>query len=309
MSFIPHIKSIQAFEAAARHLNYIGAAKELFVTPAAVGQHVRLLEVWLGVKLFLRHGHGQNRLTLSHEAEQAVSDFQLGLRAIEAGLAKLKSASSENILTITASQVVVSKWLLPLLEDFTTKHPHIDIRLDVSEKRVDLGSGQADVGIRCGAGNWPNLVSKKLFDEKMVAVCGAKILGEFTQPEQLLDHTLLHDSNELSGKVFPGWSEWFALQNIKPESHQKSFSINAPLALIEAAASGQGIALVRYRLVKSDIETGRLRHLCQDVIFPIDWGYYLVESANGTEKESVIAFKGWLSEVLEAEALREKVGS
>jgi LysR family transcriptional regulator, glycine cleavage system transcriptional activator len=298
MAFIPHIKSIQAFEATARHLNYIGAAKELFVTPAAVGQQVRLLEAWLGVKLFRRHGHGQNRLALTQEAARGLSDFQLGFRSIEAGLAKLKSIDTENVLTITASQVVVSKWLLPLLEDFTTKHPHIDIRLDVSEKIVDLGSGQADIGIRCGAGIWPNLVSKKLFDEEMVAVCGPKIADEFAQPKQLLDHTILHDSNELSAKVFPGWSNWFAVQGIKLEPDHKSFRINAPLALIEAAASGQGIALVRYRLVKTDIETGRLRHLCQSIRYPIDWGYYLVASPRAVEKESVIAFKDWLKNIV-----------
>ena len=50
------LRSIQAFEAAARYENYTDAATELGVTPAAVGQQVRALEAWLDTPLFRRLG-------------------------------------------------------------------------------------------------------------------------------------------------------------------------------------------------------------------------------------------------------------
>src|SRR3979490_1459326 len=51
---LPPLNALRAFEAAARHLSFKLAAHELHVTPAAVGQQVKALEVRLGVRLFER---------------------------------------------------------------------------------------------------------------------------------------------------------------------------------------------------------------------------------------------------------------
>jgi hypothetical protein len=52
MRKLPSLKSLQAFEAAARCLSFSKAAGELFVTPAAISQQIKLLESYLGVSLF-----------------------------------------------------------------------------------------------------------------------------------------------------------------------------------------------------------------------------------------------------------------
>lgn len=46
------LNALKAFEASARHQSFSAAAKELNVTPAAVGQLVRGLEDYLGTRLF-----------------------------------------------------------------------------------------------------------------------------------------------------------------------------------------------------------------------------------------------------------------
>ena len=51
---LPPLKSLRAFEAAARHLSFERAGEELAVTPSAVGQQVKALEGWLGLPLFVR---------------------------------------------------------------------------------------------------------------------------------------------------------------------------------------------------------------------------------------------------------------
>lgn len=53
-----HLNGLRAFEASARHLSFSLAAKELNVTPAAIGQQVKLLEEWLGISLFERRTSG-----------------------------------------------------------------------------------------------------------------------------------------------------------------------------------------------------------------------------------------------------------
>jgi LysR family glycine cleavage system transcriptional activator len=48
------LNAIKAFEAAARLGSFTRAAEELNVTHGAVSRQIRLLEDWLGARLFLR---------------------------------------------------------------------------------------------------------------------------------------------------------------------------------------------------------------------------------------------------------------
>src|SRR5436190_11693121 len=51
---LPPLNGLRAFEAAARHLSFKRAADELGVTPGAVSQQVKSLELALGISLFRR---------------------------------------------------------------------------------------------------------------------------------------------------------------------------------------------------------------------------------------------------------------
>lgn len=54
LSRLPPLTALRAFVVTARHLTFTRAAAELHVTPAAVGQQIRLLEEHMGVVLFDR---------------------------------------------------------------------------------------------------------------------------------------------------------------------------------------------------------------------------------------------------------------
>ena len=59
---LPPLNALRAFEVTARHGDFQRAARELRVTPGAVGQQVRTLELLLGVALFERE---RNKLLLT----------------------------------------------------------------------------------------------------------------------------------------------------------------------------------------------------------------------------------------------------
>lgn len=110
----PHRTNIDdsAFEATARHGSFTGAARELGVTPAAVGQLVRALEEWVEHPLLHRARTGKERLTLVDEARDALADITLGLDKLESGLNKLRGRRARSVVVITASQVLVMNWLM-----------------------------------------------------------------------------------------------------------------------------------------------------------------------------------------------------
>lgn len=55
---LPPLKTLRAFEAAARHANFTAAADELSITHSAVSQQIRLLEEYLDGPLFAREARG-----------------------------------------------------------------------------------------------------------------------------------------------------------------------------------------------------------------------------------------------------------
>ena len=78
MRSLSRLRSLQAFEAAARHGSFTGAASELGITATAVGQLVRSLEDWVGRPVFRRSRSGKERLSVTEEANAAIDEITRG---------------------------------------------------------------------------------------------------------------------------------------------------------------------------------------------------------------------------------------
>ncbi|WP_064682296.1 LysR substrate-binding domain-containing protein [Rhizobium bangladeshense] len=296
MRDLTRLKSLQALEAAARHGSFVGAAAELDVTPPAVGQLVRSLEDWVGYPLFRRSRSGTERLTPVDEAGEALEDIAAGLDLLEAGLRKLRGRKARSVVVVTASQALVANWLLARLDDFSAHYPRIDVRLDVSDRLIDLAQGEADIGIRCGLGAWKGVKSTFLMSEEIIAVCHARLLPADRQVTAgwIAGETLIHDGTPHPGGEFPTWSEWLARSGANQAPDDRGLKINSTAAVIHAAVAGRGVALVRKALVAQELESGRLVHLLPDVRWPVKWAYYIVAAQKALRRHEVAAFHDWL---------------
>lgn len=296
MRSLSRLKALQAFEAAARHGSFVGAGKELNVTPAAVGQMVRSLEDWLGAPLFKRRGAGSDRLVVLEDTREALANLHVGLNALDEAMRQLKLRRNSGVVTVTASQAIVAKWLLPRLGDFAALYPDIVVRLDVTDRVVDLLQGEADIGIRCGAGTWQGLEATHLHDEEIIAVCAPTLLPAEGNPDAnwLCAQTLLHDTTPASHNIFPGWRDWAELVGAADLLVDRGLRINASSAIIQAAIAGQGIALARRTLVAQDIADGRLVRVFAQRRLPIDWAYFAVASPWALARAPVMFFRDWL---------------
>lgn len=296
MRSLTRLKSLQALDAAARHGSFVGAATELSVTPAAVGQLVRSLEDWVGYPLFHRARSGVERLTPTEEARDALDDIAAGLDRLETGLQKLRGRKARSIVVVTASQALVANWLLPQLTDFATNHPMIDVRLDVSDRVVDLAQGEADIGIRCGLGAWPGVEARLLMGEEIIAVCNHHLLpiSQEVTAGWIAEQTLIHDGTPHPDGDFPTWTQWLAKTGANHAPADRGLRINSTAAVINAAIASQGVALVRRALVEQELERGRLVHLLPHVRWPVRWAYFVVTSRRALQRGEVRAFRDWL---------------
>jgi Transcriptional regulator len=302
MRSLNRLKWLHAFEATARHGSFTGAARELGVTPAAVGQLVRALEDWVGHPLLHRTRSGKARLTLVDEAQDALDDITQGLDRLELGLNKLRGRKARSVVVITASQVLVMNWLMDRINRFAEKYDNIDLRLDVTEKLMDVSHGEADIGIRCGLGDWQGVNKTWLMDEEAVLVCSPRLVPpeKVTCSEWLATQKLIHDDTPHPGAEFPSWET--VLETVQaPAATESGLHINSTSAVILSALSGRGVAIVRHALVKQLIATGQLIQLHPDHRWPLKWSYYIVTPQQATMRGEVTIFHDWLIEDVLAE--------
>lgn len=295
MSALSQLNPIRAFEAVARHGSYARAARELNVTPAAVGQQVRALEAWLGQKLFHRSESGPSRLSLTERARSAANEFKAGFESIERGVAYVREPPGMAV-SVSASTAFVGKWLLPRLTRFSRAHPELEVHLNVNDRTVDFQRGEADVGIRCGPGGWPGVLATRILREEVHPVCAPALLRGRDPAKAFVDFDMpiLRDRMMEATGGFPSWAEWFAAAGTKATFIDRGLVVDSSLAAIEAAIAGHGVLLGRRVLVNDDVRRGLLVPLGRGGALRAAWAYYLVRTRAADATPRVEAFVSWI---------------
>ncbi|BBH34073.1 LysR family transcriptional regulator, glycine cleavage system transcriptional activator [Pseudomonas sp. 43mfcvi1.1] len=294
-----HLNALKAFEASARHQSFSAAAKELNVTPAAVGQLVRTLEQWLGTPLFHRGSSGKTRLVTTQAAERALPDIQAGFERLALGLERMRETSPSGVLTVTVSPAFAAKWLLPRIERFHAACPDTDVRLDTQLKAVDFLTQRIDIGVRYGAGHWPGLIAEKLMDEDIYPVCSPQLIDtpdRLKNLAELANETLIHDLSMDGQAGFTTWATWLESVGMKDVSTQRGMKINNSAAVLQAAVDGQGVALARSVMARDDLAAGRLIRLFADIQFVSPLAYHVVYRSECASLPRLKAFRDWLFE-------------
>lgn len=291
---LPSLNGLRAFECAARHMSFTRAAEELNVTQTAISHQIRRLEDELGVRLFMRLKDG---LALTEEGHAYLPGIRSAFLELRYSTEKLLESSNNSVLTISTLVSVASKWLLPRLPSFREAHPQIDVRISASSEWVDFRKGGIDAAIRYGDGNWPGLRADWLMSDEIFPVCSPRLLtGDkpLNTPVDLAHHPLL----QVSGVTANDWNDWLHAAG-QPPLTAKGPRLTFDLAMmaVQAAIDGQGVCIGRSTYVDDDLRAGRL-------VAPFDLrlksasGFYLVTPHDQAESKKIVAFRGWLSQVL-----------
>ncbi|CAI8784520.1 Glycine cleavage system transcriptional activator [Pseudomonas sp. IT-P2] len=291
---LPSLNGLRAFECAARHMSFTRAAEELNVTQTAISHQIRRLEDELGVRLFMRLKDG---LALTEEGNAYLPGIRSAFLELRYSTEKLLESSNNSVLTISTLVSVASKWLLPRLPSFREAHPEIDVRISASTEWVDFRKGGIDAAIRYGDGNWPGLRADWLMSDEIFPVCSPRLLtGDkpLNTPVDLAHHPLL----QVSGVTANDWNDWLHAAG-QPPLTAKGPRLTFDLAMmaVQAAIDGQGVCIGRSTYVDDDLRAGRL-------VAPFDLrlksasGFYLVTPHDQAESKKIVAFRGWLSQVL-----------
>jgi len=274
----PSLRSIAAFEAAARHGSFTRAAEELNLTPGAISHAIRALEDRLGQQLFLRTGRAV-KLTPAGLTLAARVRLSLGLLSDAFDAAPWRERDR---LVVSTTYSIGQKILAPALPQL--QEACAGARLDVrcTDSLADFEDG-VDVAIRFGPGGWRGLESRLLGNEELFPVASPRLADALpTTQAKLADHLLIHQPES-------GWRLWLDPEEPDPTRSAPVLYVDSALMVIDGAASGVGIGLARGRLVAADLATGRLIRILERSA-QAEYSYWAVWSGSSPKLPLIAAF-------------------
>lgn len=290
---LPPTNSLVVFEAAARHMNFTRAARELDVTQSAVSRQIQLLEENLGCALFRRRSRG---LALTGRGERLYRAVSMGLEHIAQACGDVRRQHHEGELTVATSVTFASYWLMARLGKFRDRHPDVDLRLLAASPVNDLTAAGVDLAVRYGSGRWPGTEAVRLFDDEVCPVCAPSYLDGSTRlsgPADLLDETLL--SLATRDRNWVTWAAFLENFGIEERPRRRGVEFDNYMLLIQAALKGEGIALCGRRLAEDFIVEGSLIRPI-DEIMASERGFYLIRSRDAPLRPQAKLFHDWLCE-------------
>ncbi len=290
----PGLRSLRAFNAAARHLSFTKAAEEMAVTPAAISHQIKELEEQIGVALFNRTSRS---MVLTREGEILSVAAIESLETLSRAVKRIKRLENRKVLKVSASPSIAAKWLVPRLDRFLDQAPGAEVRVDVSTTALDFERDDVDIAIRFGQGRYPGLKSDLLFTDKIFPVCSPRIITKekpLAQPKDLLRHTLIHLDYEAQGVVWPNWKMWMLASGITDFDDKRGLHFGQTSLTVQAAIDGHGVALGDSNLVADDIAAGRLvKPFELSLRAPSQFAYHVVSPIDTTQNPLVEAFRQW----------------
>ena len=281
-----HLNGLRALEATGRLGSLQKAAVELGVTIGAVSQHVLRAEAQLGKPLFDRVGRG---LVPNALGQQMLPRLSAGFRMLDEATA-LAFDSLQNVLTISVAPVFASKWLVPRLSRYSALHPGVQVRLDASTRMVNPNSGDIDLCIRVGDGDWPDLRKEFLLAQEIFPVCAPELASRLQSPQDLKSVPIVLDAHSNLN-----WKQWLAPHGIEESELTPGNTFTDAALALDAAIAGQGVLLAWQTLAYSALQSGVLV-----TPFPgrarTQFGYWLITAKNRREDQKVAGFKRWIRE-------------
>ena len=151
----------RAFLVTAEEGSLSAAARALGMAQPTLGRQVRAFEEEVGVLLFERIGNG---LKLTSSGLELVEHVRaMGEAAGRVSLtASGQSQQVEGAVCITATEVTAAFILPPIVAKLRAAEPGITIEVVATNNVSDLRRREADIAIRAGRPNDPDLIARKL---------------------------------------------------------------------------------------------------------------------------------------------------
>jgi LysR family glycine cleavage system transcriptional activator len=237
------LNALRALEATLRTGSFRAAAGELGVTPAAVGQQIRTLEDFLGQPLFVRESTGVRPSASAREIEQKLGACFSTLGEV---IGQLEHRPPENRIAITLPSSFAEYWFTARLPGFYRLNSEIDLRLDASNRMVDLIREDFDFAIRYGQASAETYSETILFGDYVLPVCTPGFAERYRLSpglDSLAGVPLVHVVDRTPDPQWVDWETWGKTFGFHPDGLGDGVRLTQFSSGMRTAIGGQGLVL------------------------------------------------------------------
>lgn len=292
---LPPLNWLRAFEAAARHLSFTGAAGELNMTQSAISQQIKSLEGHMGRALFHRR---PRVLELTETGKSYLPIVRDAFRTLSRGTLAV-TGKRETVVQVHTNMSFGTFWLAPRLGRFYARHPEVRLNIitELWEPPSGIASG-ADIEIRYSVRPHEGVAAEKLVQDYAYPVAAPDWQGRI---EDVPNETLFDCAN-----LMATWAAWGEEIGLDWSGLKITYATTYAVAL-SAAISGAGLCMAHDTIAGHQIATGRLKPLF-DHRMKMQEAYYLITAPHLTDIPGGPEFATWLREEI-AEDQRGRDGT
>ena len=235
------------------------AGRDLRISPAVTSSRISQLEQHLSVRLFQRTTRS---LTPTEQGKAFYGGAMEILDAVDDAEAQVVNLTDNprGSLYVAAPLGVGRRLIAPLVAGFLAEYPDVNIRLRLTDRKVDLTTEGLDLSFFLGHPEDSNLRIRKIADVERILCASPEYISKHGNPASGDD--LLAQNHECLNLRFPGATEF--QWSLKTETGPKRFRVKGRFesddgdVLTDWALAGNGITMKPIFEVMEHIKAGRL---------------------------------------------------
>ncbi|WP_262299856.1 LysR family transcriptional regulator [Microvirga sesbaniae] len=251
------LKSLTVFVRVAELGSFAAAARDLGLSPAMVGNHIRALEEWFSTPLLLRTTRQQSLTDAGQEVLGKARHVLAGMAALESFAEQSQEPSGP--LRLSAPVGIGRHVVAPALRGLARRYPELKVELRLSDLPEDMVKSSLDLAIRNGPlpGDEASLIARVIARQPLILAASPSYLAAYASPRtlgDLLQHKTIRYSRNGRPRpwLFPSGE---SVELIDPPTAFMSDDIET---LCDAAREGLGITWLPDWLLAPHIAAGTL---------------------------------------------------
>ncbi|MBT4836013.1 MAG: LysR family transcriptional regulator [Methylococcales bacterium] len=269
------LRQLQVFEAAARHLSYTNAAKELYLSQPGVSIQIKQLEESIGLSLFEQVGKKMHLTTAGREMFVYSKSIGHLLEEADGVIEELKGVRSGRLAISIAT--TASHFTTRLLAAFAQRYEGVTISLDITNRESlhqQLAENQPDLVIMGQPSKGMDVESEAFMLNPLVMI--APTNHPLAKKKSLALDKFQNEHfvvRECGSGTRDAIERFFKYHEI---CFQTGIEMTSNEAIKQAVEAGLGLGIVSLHTLELELETERIALL--DVVgFPIERHWFIVQ--------------------------------
>lgn len=252
------IDALHLFAAVAELESFTKAAERQGLTPGAASKQIAALEERMQARLLERTTRSVRLTDAGRALLDRIRPWLNEYEQIEHGLAA-ETAAAAGSLRVSAPVDFGASRLIDPVTAFMDQWPAVEVRMDMSDRMVDLVDEGYDLAVRIGHLSDSSLIAKRLADAPLALIASPAYLerkGAPREPADLARHDCIIDRNKPAPNL---WRFERDADRRKAEVKVEGrMTLNGASAAVNAACAGIGIAAPPAWAARAAIAEGRV---------------------------------------------------